>query len=71
MSAPSPEGIRLTPEEWKTYWRTCHLTPFQVLELERQDMEAFFYKLDLTGFSLDAVDACTDALELQLMGIHP
>ena len=71
MSASTPEGIPLTPDEWKAYWRTCHLTPFQVLEAERRDMEAFFYKLDLTGFSFDAVDACADALELQLMGIQP
>ena len=27
----------MSPEDWKTYWRTCHLTPFQVLEMERRE----------------------------------
>lgn len=64
----------MSPEGWKTYWRTCHLTLFQVQEME---VKAFLKRRqDAAQAEIDKIISekaaeLTDRMELQMMGIRP
>lgn len=76
----------MSPEDRKTYWRTCHLTPFQVEALERQGsairkaeamvearvkVRAAYSDGVLVWVDRETVDEAVDSMELQMMGIRP
>ncbi len=71
----------MTPEDWKTYWRTCHLTPFQALDLEKKAerdrikarlqarQDAFQREID--KIMTEKATELTDRLFLSSMGVKP
>lgn len=76
----------MSPEDWKTYWRTCHLTPFQVEALERREsaihkaeamvgarvkVKAAYSGTVLVWVDQETVSEAVDSMELQMMGIRP
>lgn len=57
-------------EDWKTYWRTCHMTPFQIETLERLYIRLEGLNAMPSGDDITITSVC-DAMELQMMGIKP
>lgn len=54
----------MSPEDWRTYWRTAALTPHFLLYLERSEEST-------PDWQTAKIDACIDSMELQMLRIKP